>query len=457
MRILGSFALAMISISAIINLREFPLMAMVGWQSLGFYLIAALTFFIPSALICAELASSFPQGGGIFTWVSAAFGKESGLLAIWMEWINNVIGFPATLATIVATLVYIGFPSLAHNRLLMFFTMIFIFWSISIINSFGIKESSRINIIGAMIGTMLPCLLIVSLGAFWILHHRALALPLKPQHIMPSLTIHNTVFYIGVLSSLAGMQVTAFHAQNVRNPGRTFPRAIFAATFIIMGVCIFGSLAIAFIIPASKINMMNGVIEALSLVLTQFHLAWLAPLLAGLIAFGSIACLSAWVIAPARGLQSAAAQGLLPAWFAKLNSRKMPTSILWLQAFIATALACVFLFMPTLKSAFWILIALTSQFTLIMYVFVFASAIRLRFSMPLLARPYRIPGHNLVLVGVAGMAIISCCIGILLGIFPPQQIHWHSDYTYIALLLVIDGVIITLPFLGRAYAKLLAG
>ena len=117
---IGTFALAMIAISAIVNLRGIPTMASMGLVAVTFYLLAALTFLIPSALVSAELASTFPEAGGIYTWVTKAMGKNMGFLTIWMEWINNVIAIPATLSTLVLTLSFAHLPSLAHNKVVFF-------------------------------------------------------------------------------------------------------------------------------------------------------------------------------------------------------------------------------------------------------------------------------------------------------------------------------------------------
>lgn len=444
---LGVFALAMISVSAILNLREIPIMASVGLQAIFFYGLAALTFLLPSAFACAELASALPDNGGIFTWVSTAFGKKIGFLAIWMEWINNVIGFPATLATIVTTLAYISMPILAHNKYFMFIAMMAIFWGCTLLNSFGLKTSSTFNMLGAIFGTLLPIALIIIFSLIWISSGHPLAIKHEHTHVLPHWQLGSVVYFIGVLSSFAGMQVTGFHAKNVRQPQSNFPKAIFIATAIIFGASLLGSLALIVVLPTQHINLMNGIIEGSAAFLATLHLGWLTPILAALIAFGAIACLNAWVIAPARGLQNVAELGLLPQKFAKNNAHNMPTRILFLQGIIGTLLASVFLFMPTLKSAFWMLIALTSQFTLLMYILLFATVIKLRQSQPQLKRPYCMPGGKWGATCICLMGIASCVIGYSLGFFPPDQIHMNSGGIYISLVLLIDAIILGIPML----------
>ncbi|MDF2939689.1 MAG: amino acid permease family protein [Gammaproteobacteria bacterium] len=444
-RVLGSFAIAMISISAILSLRGLPMMASVGLQSLFFYGLAALCFLIPSALVCAELATSLPINGGVYTWTRTAFGGKVGFLAMWMEWINNVIAFPTTLSSIVATIAYIGFPQLAQNKFYLFAVMMLVYWGCTFFNMLGIKTTSRLNILGALFGTILPGAFIIILGIVWLALGHPVQVSLTPKDAIPPFQIGSLVFFLGVLSAYAGMQITAFHAQDVRNPQKTYPRAMFLATILIFIISSMAAMSIAFVVPGDQINLLNGLIESFSVFFKAFHISWFTPILAALIAFGGVASMSAWLIGPARGLREMSVDGEFPKVFAKLNKYGMPSNILLLQGVIGTLLACVFLFMPSLKSAFWTLVAWTSQFTVLMYILLFSAAIKLRYSQPNLERPYRIPGGKLAIWLICGVAILVCIIGFLLGLFPPNQISIHNSLPYIGMMLIGDAVILAVP------------
>ena len=120
-RVLGVFALAMISVCAVINPRGAPLMASMGFSAVFFYLLAALLFLLPSSVICAELGSTWPKAGGVYLWVRKAFGDKTGFLAIWLEWINNVISFPASLSFIAATLALHYLPTISARSTIHFY------------------------------------------------------------------------------------------------------------------------------------------------------------------------------------------------------------------------------------------------------------------------------------------------------------------------------------------------
>src|SRR5689334_358993 len=108
---LGVFRLAMINVIAVDSLRSLPAGAEYGFSLVFFYLVAALVFFIPTALVSAELATAWPKTGGIYIWTRTAFGRHWGLLAIWLQWIYNVIWYPTILSFIAATLAYLFDPA----------------------------------------------------------------------------------------------------------------------------------------------------------------------------------------------------------------------------------------------------------------------------------------------------------------------------------------------------------
>ncbi len=75
------FFLVMINIATVLNIRNWQVIAEYGTASLTMLLFSVIIFFIPVALISAELATGWPHRGGIFGWISAAMGQKMGLLA----------------------------------------------------------------------------------------------------------------------------------------------------------------------------------------------------------------------------------------------------------------------------------------------------------------------------------------------------------------------------------------
>lgn len=452
-RVLNTFTLSMISISAILSMREFPLMASIGLQAIFFYVVGAVMFLLPSAFVCAELASAMPNGNGLYDWVRAGFGKRVAFLAMWMEWINNVISAPATLVTIVATAAYVGAPPLGRNPIFLFVLMMVVYWGLTFFNFTGMRTSSRLNVIGAIFGTLLPSVLMIVLGVLWMLFGHPLVFNTHTEYFLPTWDYHSMAFLVGVLSGYAGMQITGFHAHNVSDPAHTFPCAIFSSTVIIFIVSLLASLAIAVVVPSSQISYVSGMIGGFSQFLTHFHMAWLTPVIALCIVLGALASMSAWILGPARGVQEMAADRMMPRYLAKTNKNDMPVAVLLTQGVIGTALASLFLFMPTVKSAFWVLLTLTSQLTVLMYVLLFTAALRLRYTHPEMKRPYRIPGGLPFMWSLIVMAVTACSISFAFSMFPPTEIHITHESLYVLGLLACDALILFIPMVLLVWSR----
>jgi amino acid transporter len=129
-RTLGASSIALISLAAVLTLRSLPAIAEYGWSSIAYYLLGAVLFFIPLALVAAELATGWPRAGGLYAWVKEAFGDRSGFLAIWFEWVENVVWFPTVLSFVAAAVAYVIEPSLANEKIYLVIVMLAVFCSV---------------------------------------------------------------------------------------------------------------------------------------------------------------------------------------------------------------------------------------------------------------------------------------------------------------------------------------
>ena len=142
-KILGVFALAMINVAAVLSIRNFPSMAEFGWSSIGWYIIGTILFLIPISLAGAELATGWPEGGGVYAWVKKAFGEKGGFIAIFCDWSNNLVWFPTVLAFIASTLAFAITPTLADNPFYMLSVMMIVFWGTTAIAYFGPEVTAK--------------------------------------------------------------------------------------------------------------------------------------------------------------------------------------------------------------------------------------------------------------------------------------------------------------------------
>ena len=146
------------------SLRNLPLVAGYGLESIFYFFLVAIVFLIPEALVAAELATGWPKTGGIYIWIREGLGDRWGFLAIWMQWVHNLPWYPAILSFVATTFAYVAYPPLAESKLFIFSVILISFWGMTWINYCGIRTSSWFSTIGVIIGTILPGLFIVILG-----------------------------------------------------------------------------------------------------------------------------------------------------------------------------------------------------------------------------------------------------------------------------------------------------
>lgn len=428
---LAMMSLALISVAGILSLRSLPMMASYGLPVIIYFLLAASLFLIPSALMCAELATGWPINGGMFTWVREGLGNGLGFMSMWLEWTNTIVWFPVVLTVIATTLAYALFPQYAEHKFYTLVVMLVILWGTTWLNFGGIAVSGWISSLGIALGTLMPAGLIIFLGLLWWISGKPIAMDVQLSALWPQWHWGQLPFLGGLVLSYAGIQVAAFHAQDTQNPQRDFPRGFMLAVILIVSVSILATLAIASVIPAGNISLVAGIMQTLGFYFGAFHLSWLLPLFGVMMVLGSIAALNTWLLGPSKGLRVAASLGFLPRWMAKNNKYQSPVTILLLQAVVATFLGLVFLFMPSVNSSYWLLSVLTSQLTMLMYMLLFITLIRLRYTKPRVYRAYKIPGGKIGVWIVGGVGFLVSLFAFLVGFIPPDELNvgnvWHFD------------------------------
>ncbi|MDD1757167.1 MAG: APC family permease [Methanotrichaceae archaeon] len=442
---LGVFALAMINVAAVLSLRNYPSMAVYGWSCVGWYILGTLAFLIPLTLAGAELATGWPLGGGLYAWVREAFGEREGFIAVFCAWSNNLVWFPTVLAFIASTFAYAFNPDLATNNIFMFVVMMVAFWGTTLISLMGEKVSSRFGSFGVVAGSIIPAILIIVLGVIYALSGQPLSIPpYTTGAFRPDINLSTLPFIATVVLLFAGMEMAGFHALEVRNPQKDFPKAMAISAILIFVLTVLGTLAIAFVVPVGELSLAAGLMQAFQAFLEAFNLTWLLAPLALLITLGGLANLASWLIGPALGLGEVAKRGNMPPFFSKVNKNGAPSGVLILQAAIGTVVAMLYLFIPSISAAYWILSAMTVLLLCIVYLFIFAALIKLRYKQPKTPRAFKIPGGMIGIWIVGGIGFLACLTTFLVSLIPPGNYENVSMLGY-AVIMLIGTAILALP------------
>lgn len=421
-KVLSVFSLVMINVIAVDSLRTLPLSAKLGLPLVFFYAVAALTFFIPIALVAAELATAYPNTGGLYIWVREAFGKRAGFITIWLQWIYNVVWYPSILAFIAATMAYLFAPDMANDKIYLLICTQILFWVFTLLNCFGMRISGILSTISALFGTLFPMIGIIILGVYWYAKGYPIAVNASDSWWPDFSNLGSLSLFSAVLFGLIGVEMSAVHAEEVKNPQRDYPRAILYSIILIFMTLVLGSMAIVIVVPNATLSVVSGLIDAFAVFFKAYHMPWMTPIIALLIILGGLGGVAAWIIGPTKGLLVSARDGSLPASLGKVNRYGAPVAILILQGILFSLFSSAFVLFDSVNAAYWLLSDLSLQMALLVYVFMFAAAIKLRYSQPDKPRSYRIPGGNWVMWLVSGLGIMSSLVAMYVGFIPPTQI-----------------------------------
>ncbi len=445
---LSVFSLVMITIVSVDSIRNLPATALFGSSLFFFFILATLFFLLPCALVSAELASGDEDQGGIYAWVKAAFGPKWGFLAVWFQWIENVIWYPAILAFVAGTVGYLIAPSVAHDKYFLMSTILVSFWGATFINLRGMKASANFSNFCAISGLLLPMTLIISLGVAWVFSGQPIQIHFDAHSLLPSFQdSHIWVSLTGIVLSFCGMEIATVHARDAAEPQKAFPRALLISAAIIVGSLLFGALAIAIVIPSQEMSLVSGIMQAFEAFFAVYHMQWMLPFVALFLVIGVLGSVSNWIIAPTRGLVIAGMEGHMPKKWCRENKNGAPQTLLIFQAVLVTLLSFIFLLMPSVNGSYWYLTALAAQLYMLMYMMMFVTGIVLRFKAPNRPRLYRIPGGHLGMGLVAGAGLIGSIVTFCVGFIPPGGIEVGNRSVYIAFLLLGLMVMSLPPFI----------
>ena len=453
-RVISIFILVMLNVSIMASLRNLTLVASYGFSALALFLIVGIFYLIPCALVSAELATGWPKSGGIYIWVREAFGDAWGFIAIWLQWIHNVAWYPAILSFVATTIAYVFQPSLAENKIFILTIVLTTFWGMTIINFFGLKPSAWFSTFCVISGTILPGVFLILLGLIWVSSGRGSQLTFELKEFVPEFTsIKDVVFLGGLFLAFSGLEVSSGYASEVKNPQKNYPKGIIIAALITFFLFMLGSLAIAVVIPSDHINLVAGLMEALKVFLESFNVGFMLPVLGILLVLGAVGEVNSWLIGPVKALYITSEHGNLPPFFQVTNKHNAPINLLLFQGIIVTMASLVIILMPNLSSAYWVLTALSTQIYVLMYIFMFLAAIKLRYSHPSVPRAYKIPHPQKGMWIIATFGILSSIFCFFLLFIPPAQLVTGNIYTYELILLVGLFVMCGIPFILHRFRK----
>ncbi len=421
---LRSFDMVFFTLCAFVGLDTLGLVAAAGPEGFSWLLILAVLFVFPYALVLAELGSTFTEEGGPYEWVKMSFGRFHGAIAAVLYWVTNPLWVGGSLAFIASdTWAATGLPALQIGHLGQFgdyvFKGLFIWFSIGV----AIASLRR----GKWIPTAGGFARIFVLGFFSLTLIVYAARHGISGFAFGDLSPSRAVF-LGLapvlLFNYVGFELQNGAAEEMVNPQKDVPLSV--ARSGIMGVLLYviPVLGILLVLPESKITGIGGFIDAVKETFTVYGGA--QGFLFGLTALGFIFTLmtsgAVWMIGSDRIQAVAAYDGGFFRYFGVFNSRLgTPVRVNVLSGITSTVFMVVAVLL--LKSggaanAFSVVLTIAISTTLISYLWIFPSALKLRYAMAEVRRPYRVPGGTAGIWAATTLITFWVALGSWVAVFP---------------------------------------
>ncbi len=444
-RSLSVFVLSMMTIVILYGIENAAVMSRFGWGLITVYALAAILILLPVGLVSAELASAFPQDGGLYLWIREAFGPRVAFFALFQQWIAWVFTIPTVFTFVAVTATYAFNPGLQENSAYAAVAVIAITVVATSLNFFGVRKSGMVSVISVIFLALIPTVIILVLAASSI----ASGYVQPPDFSARDLWIFNNPESLGWLiagvNAFVGIEISAYFLKQLRNPQRQYPIVLVAAgtlTFVFLTLL---TLAIFILSPTSSVSLTAGIMETITALFNSHNLPYLIPIIAAMIAFGGLLKSSTIVLGPAVGLLESARYGHLPARLTRVNKNGAPVTILVFQGIIVLVATFVFI-MFDVGTAFFLLLVVSVIPYMLAYILMFAAAIKLRYTRPDVKRDFRVPGGKIGIwvVGVIGSV---ACLGVIYeGSVPLPSVPADQRVLATVLVGVVTIIVCIAPF-----------
>jgi amino acid transporter len=394
--------LVFFDICAVVSLRWVAAAAHAGSGSFVLWIIAAVFFFLPSAVTVSSLSRLFPEEGGMYVWTKKAFGDHHAFLCGWFYFISNILYLPSLLLAGLSMTAYV-FPALgqrfAEDRAFALPITLAVLWAAFLANYFGMKVAKWISALGGsstfIIGAVLAVLAIVA-GL-----HYGVATRFE---LMPKVNLDTVNFWSQIAFAFIGLELAPIVSAEIRNPGRDLPRAALISGVISAALYIGATAALLVLLKPEEISPMTGLAQAGASIALKLGAPIISILLAALIGVALVGQLDTWIAGNTRLPYAVGLDRYLPAAFSRVHPRwGTPYVSLLVQAVAATVFLLMAQLGETVRAAYQIMVDMTVIVTFIPFVYIFGAGFRFASR----------------IAAVSGLAVTL--IAIVFAAVPPQE------------------------------------
>ncbi|MBL1226986.1 APC family permease [Enterococcus sp. BWR-S5] len=389
--------------------------AAIGNSQFFWWIFLLIAFLLPYGLISSELGTTYIGDGGIYDWVTKAFGHRWGSRVSWFYWINYPLWL-ASLAVMCPELIttITGIEVSTFGAVII--ELVFI-WIIVWISFYPVSDSIWI-LNGAAIIKMLLALLIGGLGIYGAVT-KGVANEYTVSSLLPSFDLHSLSFISVIIFNLLGFEVICTFADDMENPKKQIPQSIIAAGIVIAAIYIFSAFGISAAIPTSEISTSSGLMDSFKL-LTNSTSGFFIGAMAFLFLLTLFGNMISWSLGVNNTACYAAENGDMPKFFA-LRSKKngMPIGSALMNGIVASIVVVIAPILPN-QDLFWAFFSLNLVMFLLSYVPVFPAFYKLRKIDPDTPRPFKVGGSDTFLKVLVVVPMVMIIISLIFTAVPLQ-------------------------------------
>ena len=443
---LGRRDLILLFVAAVANLNIVPAIAMAGPLTLWLWGVALALYFWPQGVAVTELSAVWPGEGGVYLWTKNSFGDLHGFIAAWCYWLANVVYLPTVLLSCIGVAVYMFGPNiqaLADNQQFTGAAAAGMLVFLLFLNIRGENAGKWITNLGG-IGTVVGAVMICGLAAL-ILHRHGSAF--AAHDLRPRVSDWRIFAVFGTICySLQGLDLASIMGDEIREPRKVLPGAIFWGGVISGLVYVGTTFSMLVAMPHEQIGVLSGVLQTISSMAQRVDLRMVVAPVALFEAVAILGTASAWFSGTARLPFVAGIDHYLPPVLGRVHPRfHTPYIALTVFAVLSTLLILMSYLGASVSEAYLTLLSISVVLQLIPNVYMFAALIRQAWAQQ--AETKR--RSYIVVNGFAGL--LSSVVGICLA-FVPAEVTAHI-WTYELKLIFAIGTVLGVALLLYARTK----
>jgi amino acid transporter len=424
-RVMGFWDVLLFCIACVLGPRWIAAAARNGQSSISLWIVAALLFFVPTAFVVVELSTRFPEEGGLYVWTKEAFGDFHGFVAGWTYWTYTIFYFPGLLMASAAMMAYVGGARtawLAEDRTFLLVGSVAMLAIAVWLNIVGLHIGKWLQNAGG-VGTYIPLLMIVAVAALLWSRHGPVT-HFSWAGMLPHWNLDTVNFWSQIAFAFTGLELVSAMSEEVRDPQRTFPRAIFASGALIALIYIAGTIAVLAMIPDATVDPKSGVFQAITVGSSALRMGIVGVIAALLMTVGNAGGVGTTVAGVSRIPFIVGIDRYLPAAFGKIHPRwKTPHISILIQAGLSLAVLVLSQFKATQETAYQVLVDAAIILYFIPFIYMYAAAIKLAW------REDRAESRNAILIPGGKLGVCVCGVlgllaviaGIAFSLIPPGE------------------------------------